>query len=109
MLPFLSREAILPLTRPATILRARAWETETKAFSIILTTALCEKFGIFDLEAKEHGLRFWEEAGIFTALRKLGKKPRVELVQPLKVAAGVKDQRSILCNAPEIRLSCSFG
>ena len=33
VLPFVSREAILSLTRPATIPRARAWETEAKAFS----------------------------------------------------------------------------
>ena len=83
--------------------------TVTKCAQISLTTALCEKFGILDRKAKERGLRFWEEAGIFTVVRKPGKNPLVEIVQSLKVAAGVKDQPSILCNAPEIRLSCGFG
>lgn len=83
--------------------------TVTKRAQISLTTALCEKFGILDRKAKERGLRFWEEAGIFTVIRKPGKNPLVEIVQPLKVAAGVKDQPSILCNAPEIRLNCGFG
>lgn len=83
--------------------------TVTKRAQISLTTALCEKFGILDRKAKERGLRFWEEAGIFTVIRKPGKNPLVEIVQPLKVADGVKDQPSILCNAPEIRLNCGFG
>jgi hypothetical protein len=75
--------------------------TVTKCAQISLTTALCEKFGILDRKAKERGLRFWEEAGIFTVVRKPGKNPLVEIVQPLKVAAGVKDQPSILGNAPK--------
>ena len=58
--------------------------TVTKCAQISLTTALCEKFGILDRKAKERGLRFWEEAGIFTVVRKPGKNPLVALVQPLR-------------------------
>ena len=75
--------------------------TVTKCAQISLTNALCKKFGILDRKAKDRGLRFWEEAGIFTVVRKPGKNPLVEIVQPLKVAVGVKDQPSILGNAPK--------
>jgi hypothetical protein len=58
----------------------------TKCTQIRLTTELCEKFGIFNRKAKERGLGFWEEAGIFNVVRKPGKNPLVELVQPLRIA-----------------------
>jgi hypothetical protein len=58
--------------------------TITKCAQISLTTALCEKFGILDRKAKESGLRYWEGAGIFKVVRKPGKNPLFELVQPLR-------------------------
>jgi hypothetical protein len=60
--------------------------TVKKCAQISLTTALCEKFGLLNRKAKERGLRFWEKAGIFNVVRKPGKNPLVELVQPLRIA-----------------------
>ncbi len=60
--------------------------TVKKRAQISLTTALCEKFGILNRKAKDRGLRFWESAGIFNVVRKPGKNPSVEIVQPLQIS-----------------------
>jgi hypothetical protein len=81
-----------------------------KCAEIRLASALCEKFGILNWNAKERGLRFWETAGIFFVVRKPGKNPLDELVQPLRIAAltSVKDEHPMRCNDSQIRINCGL-
>jgi hypothetical protein len=97
------------------MLRATLQLSETTALCQVLHPAphaheLCEKFGIFNRKAKERGLGFWEEAGIFNVVRKLGMHPLVDLVQPLRIAelASVRGGTPMRCNDCQIRLSCGL-
>jgi len=52
----------------------------SKNVNVKFTTDLCQSFGLMDRKAKDRGLRFWEEVGLWTVVRLSGKNPVVQII-----------------------------